>query len=350
MSIIVPVYNMEQYLERSLDSLLGQTLKNVEILAVNDGSTDASLAILRQKASGDARLRVIDRKNGGVSAARNAGLNEASGAYIGFVDPDDWVDPGMFEALYRTAVEERADIVMCSYIREFGDHAKEKEFSLADRTVYRDEEVTDGLLRRLVGPVGAETGNPELLDAWGTVWNKLYRAELIREAEAEFTDLRLIGSNEDTLFNLQVIHEARSFVFLHTPYYHYWRVNAGSLTSGYNPRLLHQFLQLYGQMEQFLTDRNLSGPFRKALDNRIALSTLGLGLNILSADNPAPAPEKLRLLQELLDHERFRSALSRFSPEGPPVWRIFYWCAKLRFAAGFYVLLSAADRMRRRKR
>jgi len=348
-SVIVPVYNMEAYLPRCLDSLLGQTLQDVEVIAVNDGSADGSLDLLRQAAARDSRLTVIDQRNAGVSAARNAGLTEAGGAYIGFVDPDDWVDPGMFAALYRTAVEERADIVMCSYVREFGSHSKEKRFPLPDRTVYRDEELFERFLRRLIGPVGEEKGNPELLDAWGTVWNKLYRAELIREAEAEFTDLRLIGSNEDTLFNLQVAHEARSFVFVHTPYYHYWRVNAGSLTSGYNPQLTRQFLHLYQLMEQFLIDRGLNGVYREALENRIALSVLGLGLNIVAAGSRLPVPEKLSLLRDLLRQERLRSALARFIPAGSPIWRAFYLCAKYRFTPGFYALLAAANRMRQRK-
>lgn len=347
-SVIVPVYNMERYLGRCLDSLFGQTLKDIEIIAVNDGSRDGSLALLREAASRDGRLKVLDQPNAGVSAARNAGLAEAGGAFIGFVDPDDWADPGMFEALYRTAVADRADIVMCSYVREFGDHAKEKDFGLADRTVYRDEAVAERVLRRLVGPVGDEKGSPELLDAWGTVWNKLYRAELIRETEAEFTDLKRIGSNEDTLFNLQVVQAARSFVFLHTPYYHYWRVNAESLTSGFNPRLTRQFLQLFGLMEQFLAEHRLDGIYREALENRIALSVLGLGLNILSAGESLSLAEKRSRLQELLREERFRSALARFQPEGSPVWRVFYWCAKLRFTAGLYALLAAANRMRRR--
>lgn len=125
-SIVVPIYNVEAYLSRCLDSILSQTLQDIEVIAVNDGSTDASGEILDQYASKDTRIIVIHKKNGGVSAARNDGIQLVKGEYIGFVDPDDWIDHDMYEALYHSAVEEKADIVMCTYMREFGTHSKEK--------------------------------------------------------------------------------------------------------------------------------------------------------------------------------------------------------------------------------
>ena len=115
-SIIVPIYNVEKYLGRCLDSLLAQTLKNIEIIAVNDGSTDLSLKILKEYSIKDSRIKIINKPNGGVSSARNEGIQLASGEFIGFVDPDDWVDPEMYEDMVNHAKNEKADIVMCSYI------------------------------------------------------------------------------------------------------------------------------------------------------------------------------------------------------------------------------------------
>src|SRR4051812_9727086 len=127
-SIIVPVYNVEKYLSRCLDSLLTQTLTDIEVIAINDGSTDSSLNILINYREMDNRLKIIDQLNGGVSSARNAGIKAANGNYIGFVDPDDWIDNEMYENLYQMVQTEQADIVMCSYIREFGTHSKAKDF------------------------------------------------------------------------------------------------------------------------------------------------------------------------------------------------------------------------------
>lgn len=116
-SVIIPVYNAAQYLERCLDSVINQTLKDIEIICINDCSTDNSLEILEEYASKDNRIKIIDfKENKGVAAARNAGINEAQGEYIGFVDPDDYIDSDFYAQLYKKAYETKADIVKCNDI------------------------------------------------------------------------------------------------------------------------------------------------------------------------------------------------------------------------------------------
>ena len=102
-SIIVPVYNVEKYLKRCLDSITNQTLKELEIICINDGSTDNSLKILKQYAHKDKRISIINKQNEGLSVARNTGMEAASGEYIGFVDSDDWIDLDFYKKLYTTA-------------------------------------------------------------------------------------------------------------------------------------------------------------------------------------------------------------------------------------------------------
>ncbi|MBO4956650.1 MAG: glycosyltransferase [Rickettsiales bacterium] len=116
-SIIVPVYNVEQYLERCLNSLINQTLQNIEIICINDGSMDNSLSILKQYAEKDKRIKIIDQENQGVSVARNNGIEASQGEYIGFVDSDDYVDLDFFENLYNKAKKEDADIVEAKYYK-----------------------------------------------------------------------------------------------------------------------------------------------------------------------------------------------------------------------------------------
>src|SRR5690625_1561660 len=116
-SIIVPVYNLEDLLPRCIDSILAQTYTNFELILVNDGSTDGSGEICKKYASGDSRIKVIHKENGGVASSRNAGLLAASGKYIGFVDNDDYIHPYMFEILYQTAVSHSADIVVCDFLK-----------------------------------------------------------------------------------------------------------------------------------------------------------------------------------------------------------------------------------------
>ena len=114
-SVIVPVFNAEKYLKMCLNSLVSQTLKNIEIICIDDGSTDNSLAILDKFKSKDDRIKIIKQKNYGVSMARNNGISEAQGEYIGFVDADDWVDKDFFEKLYNAAQKYNADIATAGY-------------------------------------------------------------------------------------------------------------------------------------------------------------------------------------------------------------------------------------------
>ena len=117
-SVIVPVFNAEKYLKMCLNSLVSQTLKNIEIICIDDGSTDNSLAILDKFKSKDDRIKIIKQKNYGVSMARNNGISEAQGEYIGFVDADDWVDKDFFEKLYNATQKYNADIATAGYLGE----------------------------------------------------------------------------------------------------------------------------------------------------------------------------------------------------------------------------------------
>lgn len=142
-SIIVPVYNVKEYLPKCLDSLISQTLKEIEIVAIDDGSSDGSSEVLDSYAEKDNRIKVFHVKNGGVSKARNAGLDRAKGDFIGFVDPDDYVEPQMFSAMVQTAEEMESDCVQCSFdivrpngeIWQKGDVVEKKTYDLPESIV-----------------------------------------------------------------------------------------------------------------------------------------------------------------------------------------------------------------------
>ena len=135
-SVIVPVYNAEKYLARCLDSILANTYKNLEIICVNDGSTDHCPDILNNYKAEDPRIIVIDKPNGGVSSARNSGLRISAGEYISFIDSDDWVHPCYFEYLYRAIVEHDADMSMCDYVRtDRDDILKDSKYKSSSVTI-----------------------------------------------------------------------------------------------------------------------------------------------------------------------------------------------------------------------
>lgn len=347
-SIIVPIYNVENYLARCLDSLLTQDYEDFEVIAINDGSTDNSLTILQEYAKKDPRIYIINKENNGVSSARNDGLSMAKGEFIGFVDPDDWIDSQMYKDMLKIAEEDQIDIVMCSYIREFGTHSKEKIFAFPERSNYFNDEVHKKILRRLVGPLNEEVANPELLDAWGTVWSKVYRAEIVKNNNIQFVDLSEIGSNEDTLFNIHACYYAKSFVFLNRAYYHYWRANSTSITSKHNPNLINQFGKLYTRMENFLNEKKLEENYKIALGNRISLNTLGLGLNTISRGTNPSIIKQIKDIKELLNSSRMKRSLEQFDLKNcSMIWKTFFFFAKKRLAFGLYMMLISIEVLRK---
>lgn len=163
-SVLVPVYNVEPYLSKCLDSILAQTYRDLEIILVDDGSTDQSGQICDRYAEKDPRIRAFHTENRGLAAARNLGLRKALGTYIGFVDSDDWIEPDMYECLRKTAKETNADAVECGYIIEFAK--TRKRYPSVNRTVCGMDAV-DALIQ---GEIREQ------------VWNKLWKRHLFENA------------------------------------------------------------------------------------------------------------------------------------------------------------------------
>ena len=204
-SVIVPVYNLEAYIQHTLDSLFAQTHKDLEVITVDDGSTDDSLRILKEYANHEPRLCVIHQANGGVSAARNAGLAVATGDYIGFCDGDDEVEPTMFERLLANLLKYDADISHCGMLTK-GLDGKVRYFHNTGKLEIHSRE--EGLLEVLKG----EKVEPSL-------WNKLYKKKLFNGFQFEPS----IKINEDLLANVQLFQKAKKTVFEDVCLYHYLR-------------------------------------------------------------------------------------------------------------------------------
>ncbi len=346
-SIIVPVYNVENYIERCLNSLVNQTFKDIEIITINDGSTDKSLELLNKYAKEDIRISVIDLGDEGVSYCRNLGIEKANGKYIMFVDSDDWIDSSMVEVMYKKAEENKLDLVMCSYIREFKDHSKEKIFNLPQEIIYKDNEVKNELLRKLVGPIKEELSNPEMLDALGTVWGKLYRADILKENKIKFVDLKEIGSAEDTLFNIFTFNYLKKLMFLNKPMYHYWRDNLKSVTSQYNPKLKEQRKVFFKYISDFIRENNFEQVFEEALNNRICTSVLGLGLIECSQNNKISEINKIKNIKKIIYEEYIRNAYKNLELKYFSIhWRVFYFFIKNKMSFCSYLMLSIIEFLR----
>lgn len=206
-SIIVPVYNIEKYIARCLQSLLNQTFSNIEIIVVDDGSTDDSGKIIDRFAQQDSRILAIHKENGGVSSARMEGIKKATGDYIGFVDGDDFAEPEMFQHLLKNAVKYQADISHCGYKMVFPDGHSDFYYNTG-RFVKHDK--ISGLRELLEG----SCIDPGL-------WNKLYRKTLIQDFLQKNDMDTSIKINEDLLMNYYLFKEANVSVYEDVCLYQY---------------------------------------------------------------------------------------------------------------------------------
>ncbi len=234
-SIIVPVYNVEKYLSECLESLISQTLSDIEIICINDGSEDSSVKILEEYAQKDKRIVVINQENSGLSAARNTGMRFANGEYIGFVDSDDWIDSDFYEKLYNSAKNNDADIVVASIIRY-------RKCVQKYRVKYTNEKVYTDLQDKI-----SACSVPRIC----YVWNKLYRKELIQDD--------LFTPNvyfEDVIWLPNIIKKANKVVTVDGTNY-YYRVNNNSIVKKPSKKKQQDNYYAKKKMVEFFNENNL---------------------------------------------------------------------------------------------
>ena len=203
-SIIIPIYNSEDFLDRCIHSILNQTEKDIEIILVNDGSKDKSSAICDEYAQKDSRIKVIHQENQGVSVARNNALSIANGDFVGFVDSDDYIHPQMFEKLLKTANETQADIVMCDTL-----------------TVYDNKKTKDDTITQLSQNITLKKQNisPKLLlELAGSACRCIYRNTLITTENIQFP--QGIKFSEDRIFNIYSFGFAQKIAYIKKPFYY----------------------------------------------------------------------------------------------------------------------------------
>ena len=207
-SVIVPIYNVEQYLPKCIDSIMNQSFTNIEILLVDDGSPDNCGRICDDYALRDSRVRVFHKANGGVSSARNYGIEKAMGKYLTFIDSDDWIESDMLETLYGLMIEYKAELSICGL---------QKEDEFGNILFYVDEE--DVYVENSEETILCLFNKDKYYKYQGWVWNKLYVRELIDKYHIRFNVD--IYYSEDRLFNFDYLKYITFAVFTTLPKYHY---------------------------------------------------------------------------------------------------------------------------------
>lgn len=233
-TVIVPVYNTEKYLYRCIDSILAQTFTNFELLLIDDGSNDASGQICDEYTTKDNRVRVFHKKNGGVSSARNLGLDNAIGKYIMFVDSDDYMMPGMLEVMLSALESKKADLVVCGTMETGGGYWR----PVAD-VDYSINQLNDHFVTLL---------HTELLSP---PWNKILKKKII--GNIRFSED--ISFGEDLLFNIQYLKKCETISFIkEAPFYHE-KENENSLVVKFNRNRLLDIEKVWVVVERFSEDK-----------------------------------------------------------------------------------------------
>ena len=246
LSIIVPVYNVEKYLPKCLESLIKQTLKDIEIICVNDGSMDNSLAILKEFASKDSRIRIIDNQHQGVAKTRNTGIEQSTGEYIGFVDSDDYIDLDFFEKLYNSATKSNSDIAIASIL-------KHKNFFNIYNAKYTKEETAITIQDKI-------KLCEDKKHFFFYAWNKIYHSGFIKENNIKFSEGQIY---EDVMFAIKALYYSNKIISVHGTKYHYIE-HENSLTK-YKDKTgekEHDLVKAYSELQEFCNSKNIEIPER----------------------------------------------------------------------------------------
>lgn len=244
-SIIVPVYRVEKFLERCFKSLKEQTLKDIEIILVDDESPDRSPQMCDEFAKIDSRVRVIHKKNSGLGYARNSGMEVAKGEYIAFVDSDDYVELDMFDIMYKAAVENRADFVRVDNYKERVDGTllNDRYISPLREGLYNHNEICKYILYPQLGMLPGDDARKYVSCS---VWRNIYRREIIEQFQLRFASERDLIS-EDIPFNMDFMTKCERAVVINKKLYHYI-VNEKSLTQIYREDRFGYELILYSEL------------------------------------------------------------------------------------------------------
>jgi len=332
-SIVVPVYNAEKYLERCVSSLQNQTLCDIEIILVDDSSTDSSLEMCNKMAKEDSRIKVIHKVNEGAGYARNAGLELVSGEYVGFCDSDDYAEPCMFETLYNKAVQYDSDLVMSGVIFVDGNMFSEK--GGCDRKSYFDKDThfdTPEMLKKLrMGIVGALPGDDDDSKYGMSIWKNLFRTEIIKKNKITFKSEREMLS-EDALFMIDYISNISKATGIDGAYYNYCR-NEDSISKSRKQDRFEKSLVFVSEVEKnFKNDIDEKeygiyiNRFWQAMCRVICTQEIMYG-----KVNGIKFSETGKMLKKICTHKQSIKALKMYPIATLPLkQRVFAYCMKCR--------------------
>lgn len=303
-SIIVTIYQVEQYLEFCIKSVLNQTFKDFELILVDNGSTDRSLEICKKYKMRDHRIKFIEKKHGSIASGRNLGLKIATGEFIQFMDADDLLTHDMLEKMYNRMIQSKSDLITCGYKKMYLNENDREYF--VDCVVEDQNYNKDEFLK-----ICAKYCKNFVLYF---VWNKLYRAEIIRSNKLYFDES--ITRSEDVLFNLEYLKSANHFSFLKEPLYIYNRSNVNSTSKGFQIQDVEMQSLTYDRIREYLYQQGVYHRNERDLEHQYAVTMFSLIAQAYITSLEIPRDVRREYLKSILENKDTQKALEYYSYSG----------------------------------
>ncbi|MEH6954670.1 glycosyltransferase family 2 protein [Neobacillus drentensis] len=299
-SVVIPVYNVENYLHRCVDSILNQTFQDFEIILVDDGSLDNSGQICDAYAQKDKRIKVIHKKNARVSAARNDGIKIAKGKYLSFIDSDDWIEPGMYQEMVNKVEELELDFIMCDYKKKSNNY-EDKRTQPIRGGYYSKDDIKNELFHCLI--MFDQIEFPPTISNWVCLFNLkfLKRNNLYYDEDIHYCEDSILGS--------KIIYHATSFYYLKDHYYYNYFYNPASTTNTYNKNKWNAYLKINERLKIYF-GKTIEYDFTR----QIKINMLYFTLNTLGQlkYSGCDGKERLNRIQEIMRHPKVTEIFEDF--------------------------------------
>lgn len=339
-SIIVPVYNVEKYLDQAVKSVLGQTYPDWELLLINDGSSDGSPAVCKKYEKMDRRIRVFDKENGGVSSARNMGLKKARGEWITFLDGDDWLEENCLETALKEA-DDGTDIVCWNYWKNTGEGQKQNQ---PLRSSYLCVDEPKKLIGTVMFPQYSFKKEGRFFPGIKSSCTKLIRKRIPDSGVTFDTEVQI---GEDALFSAMCFEKARKAVFIDQYLYHY-RLDNSSATRKLRPDIREVYRNTLKAFHGFL--EKYSGEDISSCYGGLVYACVARSLEkyYFHPENHAPLRKKLDELLDFLEDEYIQSGICGIEDKSffSLKQRMVIFCIRHKSAAGLYLLSMAKNRVK----
>lgn len=352
-SVIVPVYKVEKYINQCVDSLVNQTLKDIEIILVDDGSPDNCGKICDEYASRDNRVKVIHKTNEGVSAARNDGIKYATSNYVMFVDSDDWCELNMCEVAYNNIVETNSDIAIFNHYNNYENYEKENT-NIPERLDLDSHEEIEKLQMTIFhcNFIRLLDSNSKYYLDLGAPWSKIFKRTFLIDNNLYF-DKSLKGIFDDVFFCLYSLEKAKKVITRNNTLYH-WRRLENTLSNSFKKDNLEKYSKITSECEKFVKVNNKNKFFYRAYYARIILNILKLLKFYYCNDlNDEDIKKRRKMLKDTLNSEPYKSAIKYVKYSDLSKYQKIYLALfKLNspfFIMLFYRLKSNYDKLKQKK-